>query len=113
MLTENTLQRLAFIRYLYSVAVDQSRQPEPLRVASVLTFHDSIELFLDLACDQFGISSKKTREFKDYWNALEEHLKEQSLFQKRSMERLNMARVSFKHHGNMPSCQVPKLLDIR
>ncbi len=99
MLTAPTLEMLAFIRYLYNLAMEQSRQPEPTGTVSLLTFHDSVELFLDLACDQFGVPSKKTREFKDYWSALEAHLQGQSLSQKRSMERLNAARVNFKHHS--------------
>ena len=99
MLTAPTLEMLAFIRYLYNLAMEQSRQPEPTGTVSLLTFHDSVELFLDLACDQFGVPSKKTREFKDYWSALEPHLQGQSLSQKRSMERLNAARVNFKHHS--------------
>lgn len=99
MLTAPTLEMLAFIRYLYNLAMEQSRQPEPTGTVSLLTFHDSVELFLDLACDQFGVPNKKTKEFKDYWSVLEAHLQGQSLSQKRSMERLNAARVNFKHHS--------------
>ena len=71
MLTAPTLEMLAFIRYMYNLAMEQSRQPEPIGTVSLLTFHDSVELFLDLACDQFDVPSKKTMEFKDYWSALE------------------------------------------
>src|SRR5207244_8737961 len=69
---------------------------------SILKFHDSVELFLDLACDKFGIPTKKTSHFRDYWTELDKHLQGQSLSEKRSMDRLNDARVSFKHHGNLP-----------
>jgi hypothetical protein len=47
------------------------------------------------------IPANKTHRFRDYWTELEKHLN-QALSEKRSMERLNDARVSFKHHGNLP-----------
>jgi hypothetical protein len=34
--------RLAFLRHLYRLAVEQADQPEPLRGFSVLTFHDAV-----------------------------------------------------------------------
>jgi hypothetical protein len=102
MLDEITMQRLGLIRYLYESAIEESRKPEPFGLISILRFHDSVELFLDLACDKFGVPAKKTREFKDYWIELEGHLSGQSLAEKRSMDRLNAARVAFKHHGNLP-----------
>jgi hypothetical protein len=46
MLEESIVRRLAFIKYLYAVAIEQSKRPEPLCSASILTFHDAIELFL-------------------------------------------------------------------
>jgi hypothetical protein len=102
MLDEITMQRLSLIQYIYESAMEESRKPEPFGLISILKFHDSVELFLDLACDKFGIPAKKTQQFRDYWTELEKHLQNQSLSEKRSMERLNDARVSFKHHGNLP-----------
>ena len=103
MIDEITMQRLGLIRYLYKGAMEEARQPEPFGGISILKFHDSVELFLDLACDKFGVPAKKTNQFKDYWLELEGHLQGQSLSEKRSMDRLNAARVAFKHHGNLPS----------
>lgn len=37
-----------FARYVLSLGVEQSQQPEPLSAVSVLTFHDAVELFLQL-----------------------------------------------------------------
>ncbi len=102
MVDEIVMQRLGLIRYLYEKAMEESRQTEPYGSTSILKFHDSVELFLDLACDKFGILAKNTPRFKDYWTELERYLQGQSLSEKRSMDRLNDARVSFKHHGNLP-----------
>src|SRR2546425_12972462 len=99
MIDEVTLQRLGLIRYMYDSAIEESRRSEPFNGLSILRFHDSVELFLDLACDKFGVPAKETREFKDYWTELEGHLQGQNLAEKRSMDRLNAARVAFKHHG--------------
>lgn len=59
MLDEITLQRLGLIRYLYEGAMEESRKPEPFGLIAILKFHDSVELFLDLACDKFGVAAKK------------------------------------------------------
>jgi len=95
-------RRLAFIKYLYNIAVEQSQRPEPLCSASILTFHDAVELFLQLVSEHFNVS-KKYINFLDYWDVLTPQLLGNSLTQKASMERLNKARVALKHHGIMPS----------
>src|SRR5437588_6759508 len=102
MMNQTTMQRLGLIRYLYEAAMEESRRPEPFGLISILKFHDSVELFLDLACDKFGIPTNRTQHFRDYWIEIEKHLQNKALSEKRSMERLNNARVSFKHHGNLP-----------
>jgi hypothetical protein len=102
MLTESTMQRLAFIRYLYTIAIEQSKQPEPLGAASILTFHDSIELFLQLASEHLNVGTKRPG-FMDYWDLLEPILPTGGLAQKESMRRLNKSRVALKHHGTLPS----------
>jgi len=101
MLDENVLKRLAFIRYLYNLAVEQSQRPEPMCSSAILTFHDSVELFLQLGSEHFGVS-KKSKNFMDYWQILKDE-KQLELGQKVSMRRLNKARVGLKHDGNLPS----------
>lgn len=103
MLHESFMQRLAFIRYLYNMAVEQSRQPEPLGAASILTFHDSVELFLQLACEHLNVETKKNLGFMEYWDLLAPKLADDKLTQKVPMRRLNDTRVSLKHHGTLPS----------
>lgn len=101
MVSEVIIRRLAFIRYLYGVAVQQSRQPEPMSSASILSFHDSIELFLQLSSEYMGID--KTSSFMEYWEITKSRLPAGGLSQKTSIKRLNEARVALKHFGRLPS----------
>jgi hypothetical protein len=104
MLSESIiLQRLAFIKYLYKVAIEQSRQAEPLCSASILTFHDSIEMFLRLACEHLDAGMKDNRGFMYYWDVLEPKLPKGVPTQKDSMQRLNKSRVNLKHYGLLTS----------
>jgi len=102
---ESFIQRLAFIRYLYSMAVEQSRQPEPIGAVSILTFHDSVELFLQLAYQHLNVGTEKNIPFMKYFDVMEPKLAGAKLVQKVSMGRLNNARVSLKHHGTLPATQ--------
>ncbi len=95
-------QRLSFVRYIYGVAVEQSRQPEPLAATAILTFHDAVELFLQLASEHLNVGKHKI-EFMQYWDVIDPELYPNRLSQKESMRRLNGARVSLKHHGTLPS----------
>jgi hypothetical protein len=99
---ETIIKRLAFIKYLYKVAIEQSQRPEPLSSASILTFHDAVELFLHLAAEHLDVwkKGKEQMKFMDYWVLL---ATKKELAQKASMEGLNNARVGLKHHGILPS----------
>ncbi|MDQ7794169.1 MAG: hypothetical protein RDU89_07115 [bacterium] len=95
------LRRLAFIKYLHSMGVSQSRAPAPLRCASVLTFHDAVELFLQLASEYHNVGASHPN-FMEYWVILNEKLPSE-LAGKETMRRLNKVRVLLKHHGTLPS----------
>jgi hypothetical protein len=101
-LSEDKMRRLTFIRYLYGLGVEQSRRPEPLAAASILTFHDSIELFLQLAAEHLNVSKKRI-EFEEYWTLIESALQGKRLAERESMRRLNKLRVNLKHDGTFPS----------
>ncbi len=96
------LERLAFIKYLNEIGIEQSQRPEPLCAVSVLTFHDAVELFLQLASEHLDVGKKNIR-FLEYWNLLSQEVQQGDLTQKESMRRLNSARVALKHHGTRPS----------
>lgn len=98
---ESTLRRLSFIKYVYSIGLEQSKQAEPLSSASLLSFHDSAELFLQLSLEYLN-ASKNDNEFMTYWDCIKSKSSSE-ITQKESMRRLNKARVQLKHHGTLPS----------
>lgn len=101
-LHHSTLQRLSFAKYLYTLAIEQSRLSEIQAAASLLTFHDSIEFFLQIASEHLN-AGKGQPSFLEYWDILGPKLAGADLPQKESMRRLNKARVSLKHSGTLPS----------
>lgn len=103
-LDPTTIRRLAFIKYLYGVAVQQSASPELIAAASLLTFHDSVEMFLRLASEHINAGAGTDTSFMGYWPLISAKLPTNAeLAQKDSMQRLNKARVNMKHHGTMTS----------
>ncbi len=89
-------KRLALIKYLFNQGVEQSKQTEPLSAFSILSFHDSIEMFLKLLSEVKNINSDKLN-FIEYWGKIP------TLTLKESMRNLNVRRVNFKHKGILPS----------
>jgi hypothetical protein len=100
--SEPVLRRLAFIRYLYRLGVEQSNAAEALAPTAVLTFHDSIELFFQLASEVLNAGGSDLP-FMGYFDALDKKLQPNTLGQRYSVQRLKKARVAMKHHGTMPS----------
>ena len=104
---DDALKRLAFVKYLYNVGVEQSKKAEPFCWASVLTFHDAVELFLELASEYIDIHKRiKNIKFMEYWGLINPVLKgkgKDELAHKIPIDRLNGARVALKHHGTPPS----------
>jgi len=96
------MRRLAFIKYLYSLGVEQSEYPEPREAVSVLSFHDSIELFLQLASEYRNVGAKDL-ELLEYWDKFEKKSPSISLGQKEGVRRLSRARGGLKHQGILPS----------
>jgi hypothetical protein len=50
------LRRLSFIKFLFDTGVEQSNKSDPLCNVAMLSFHDSIELFLQLACEHLFLA---------------------------------------------------------
>lgn len=93
---EEIVKRLAHIKQLFKIGIRQSNQHESISVFSILAFHDSIEMFLNLLSEYKGINSNKFG-FMDYWEKIPE------LSLKESMRKLNQRRVNLKHKGLLPA----------
>jgi hypothetical protein len=90
------IKRLALIKYLYKIGIEQSRQSETIASFSILSLHDSIEMYLKLLAEHLNIKSDNFN-FLDYWTSIP------SLTLKESMRNLNARRVNIKHKGLLPS----------
>lgn len=99
---KTTIQRLSLIKYLYSLGINLCSKSEPLSGLSILFFHDSIELFLQLSAEKIG-AAKSDINFMSYWKLFED--KDKQIPYKENMKKLNRARGSLKHHGLLPSKQ--------
>lgn len=93
---EQIIKRLAYIKQLYKIGVEQSKKSEHIATFSILAFHDSIEMFLKLAAEYKNVKSDNLR-FSGYWDVLTQ------LTLKESMWNFNKRRVNLKHHGILPS----------
>jgi hypothetical protein len=92
---EIIIRRLAIIKYLYRLGVQQSEQVDVIAGFSILSFHDCVEMFLLLVAENKG--KKAPNSFMEYWDNFPE------LTLKESMKALKDRRVSIKHKGQFPS----------
>lgn len=93
---EILIKRLSLIKYLYKIGIEQANQFETLAGFSILSFHDSIEMFLKLVSEHKNIKSEKLN-FIEYWSKIPD------LTLIESMRNLNTRRVNIKHKGIFPS----------
>jgi len=89
-------KRLTYIKQLFKIGITQSSQVESIAVFSILSFHDSIEMFLKLLAESKEINSSNFG-FLSYWDKIPE------LTLKESMRSLNARRVNIKHKGLLPA----------
>lgn len=92
------IERLAFIKYIFRTGLEESCYGYPLCSKAILTFHDSVELFLILVVEHYD-KARRDISIMEYWNFLEHDL---PLSGKASIKRLNKLRVSLKHSGIHP-----------
>ena len=96
------INRLAKIKYLYNIGLKQSKQVGAFAGFSILSFHDSAEMFLLLVLEDKGDPRPKSKQadkisFMGYWNLFED------LTLKESMNNLKERRKNIKHKGLFPS----------
>jgi hypothetical protein len=102
-LTDSVMERLAFARHLYQLGVEQSRRPEPSNAVGILMLHDAVELLLHLATEHLQVRASEKTRFMEYFDLLAPKVAGGQVSERSSMQRLNGARISFKHHGTRPS----------
>lgn len=90
------VSRLAKIKYLYKIGVEQSMQVETVAGYSLLSFHDSAEMFLLLLLEDKG-DKTEPKSFMDYWN------KYPDLTLREPMNNLKERRRLLKHKGIHPA----------
>lgn len=94
---ELTMKRLAVIKQLYLHGIDQSYEVEPMNGFSILSFHDSVEMFMKLCAEQNNVRIDRNVNFGDYF------IKMPDLRCNATMSNLNSKRVNLKHYGTLPS----------
>ena len=94
---ELTTKRLAVIKQLYLHGVEQSYEVEPMNGFSILSFHDSVEMFMKLCAEIKGVKIDRSVNFGDYFSKLSD------LQCNATMTNLNSKRVNLKHYGTLPS----------
>lgn len=90
------IKRLAQIKYLYNIGIQQSTQVDAIAGFSILAFHDCAEMFLLLAAENKNIRVDKL-EFMGFWEKLP------NLTLRESMKMLKDRRINIKHKGIFPS----------
>lgn len=96
---EIIIRRLALIKYLFQKGVEISKQAETISGFSILSFHDSIEMFLILAAEDRDLKKYKTFSFMQFWDNIPE------LTMRNQIEALKDRRVAIKHRCQFPSKQ--------
>lgn len=97
-------RRLGFVKYMFQHARQQSYQTNALEAAlSILTFHDSVEAFLQLAMEHHRSPVSRGPDFLQYWTVPQEA--GCTLTPPGPLRRFNDVRVGLKHRGIIPSPQ--------
>lgn len=104
-LNELHVKRLAYVRYLYSAAVEQSYRPAPVSSFSLLGFHDAIEMFLILGAERHNADVGRRDSIDVMWDKIAAKVAPDEMFGKVAMLRLNGARIELKHRGTLPGGQ--------
>ncbi|HEY5508631.1 MAG TPA: hypothetical protein VIK29_08175 [Paludibacter sp.] len=92
---EIIIKRLAIIKQLFLQGVEQSNRTEGISSFSILSFHDSVEMFLKLYSEYKNVEDCFS--FPKYWDKFPE------LPHKEQMNSLTLRRKNLKHKGVFPS----------
>lgn len=65
-LSPQEAKRLGLIRFMYLQGLEQAGRPHPLSSQALLSFHESVEMFLLLAAEHLNVSLPKSVNFEGY-----------------------------------------------
>lgn len=105
MTNQDIIRRLAYIKYLYKVGIEQSKQSDTISYVAVLSFHDSIDWFMNLACLKLGITEKDKKRIagKQLIALMDYFVVIPTLTLGASVEKINNRRNNLKHHFQIPA----------
>ncbi len=92
-------ERLSYIKHLFYLGVQQSELNYRVAFPSILSFHDAIDMFMQLVAEKRGIV-KKERD-KLYLMNFFDKIPELTL--KASVNKINTRRNNLKHSGQIPA----------
>lgn len=95
-------KRLALIRFLYMDGLEQVARPAPLSSQALLSFHDTVEMFLLLAAEHLSVNLSRGVNFDGYFSEIKAS-SDVEIPLRPAMRRMNNSRVNLKHHGSIPS----------
>lgn len=96
---QSMMERLVFVKALHQEGVQQAQRSMPMASMSVLTFHDSIELFLYTGAEQ--VNTKPDSNILSCFNNIEQKTGD-DLYGQAGIKRLREARAGLKHFANRP-----------
>jgi hypothetical protein len=106
MTKEILLQRLSIIKHLYQHGQAQSVLSETIAYSSVLTFHDAIDMFNQLAAEYLGKTAAEIKAVTGQKRGLfmmEYFTLIPQLTLEASVRKINDRRNSLKHNGQLPA----------
>ncbi|WP_157969484.1 hypothetical protein [Haloplanus rubicundus] len=99
-LDKQIMERLAFAKSLQQEAVQKSNKPQPMAASSVLSFHDSVEIFFYTSAEYLGINADPNH-ITEYFEEIKREIGE-DLVGKAGVKRLNKVRKNLKHKASLP-----------
>lgn len=106
-ITDSTMERLAFIRHLYQLGVEQARKPEPGNAVTILILHDAVDSLLQLGAEFLGADTRGKQHVYliNYFDLLSPLVPTGTLVGRPAMLRLSKTRDNLKHHGVRPAAR--------
>lgn len=109
-MTQDTItRRLSLIKNLFKLGTEQSKLPETISYTAILSIHDSIDMFMNLAAEKKG-NIQHGLSLMQYFDQIPD------LTLKSSVNKINKRRNNLKHGGIIPgmieiedSCSISKL----